>query len=189
MRILAITQDFSRRNPGGWALACILNDLADRHDIMCIGGAPRPDELHASITYCRAFRIQHAGIFAGLITFHLSHFFIWLWLSYVRRKKFDVIQTIDAESLIGTVVTFQFCDAAFLELAKQYRLFNASTWRGRIGAMNELIIRKFRTVIQRRVCRSHRTRAIIAVSSQLAEHLTQHYQPAVTPVVITNPIP
>ncbi len=189
LRILALTQDFSRRNPGGAALLRALRPLAARHDITCLAGGPRPEEMPAEITYLRLPRLRGCGLLAGLLWFHLAHPLAWWWLTRVRGQRFDVVQTIDAESLLGTVVTFQFCDAAYLRLAGPAGLFRGDNLASRLSGLQERLIRHLRAAVQRRVCASPRTRAIIAVSARLADDLRAAYAPRVPPVVIPNAAP
>ena len=189
LRILAISQDFSNRNPGGAALLRVLAPLADRHELTCLGGGSPPPGFPSAATYVRVPRLHGCGLLANFLWFHLAHRVAWLVLTRLRGRRYDVVQTIDAESLLGTVVTFQFCDAAYLPIARQAGLFRGWNLASRLTGLQEHALRLLRRAIQRRVCAAPRTRAIIAVSARLADDLRAHCQPRVDPVVIPNAAP
>lgn len=188
MRILAIAQDFSRRNPSGSALLRLLNVLAAGHAVTCVGGSRRPAEMNARIRYVRAWRPARGGVLFGLAAFHLSHWLVCRWLTTVRRERFDVVQTIDSESLLGTVVTFHCCHAAYLATMEPLGLLNGPGWRGAAAAAYTRLIYRFRAAVERRVCRSARTAAIIALSDGSAADIVRHYAPRVPPAVVPNSI-
>ncbi len=188
MRILAIAQDFSRRNPSGSALLRLLNVLVRRHAVTCMGGTPRPAEMDPAIRYIRAWRPRRGGVLAGLLAFHASHWVAYRWLTAVRGERFDIVQTIDSESLLGTVVTFHCCHAAYLETMDRSGLLRWTGWRGHAAAAYTRLIYRFRAAVERRVCRSSRTAGIIALSAGSAADVVRHYSPRAAPVVIPNSI-
>jgi hypothetical protein len=189
LNILAISQDFSNRNPSGACLLRILNSLADRHHVQCISGAGKPSGMHEKIQHIRALRISQLGMLVSLVSFHISHFLIWLWLVLFKRKKFDVIQTIDGESFLGTVVTFHFCSAAFLIVAREEELFTYRTLLEMLTSLQARMIHLLKSLVELYVCRSARTKAIIAVSKGLSADLERFYKPNKKPVVIVNSLP
>ena len=188
LRILAIAQDFSRRNPSGSALLRLLNVLSASHAVTCVGGSCRPAEMDARIRYVRAWRPARGGVLLGLAAFHLSHWLVFRWLTDVRRERFDVVQTIDSESLLGTVVTFHCCHAAYLTTMEQLGLLSWPGWRGSAAAAYTRLIYRFRAAVERRVCGSARTAAIIALSEGSAADIVRHYAPRVAPAVVPNSI-
>jgi len=186
--ILAISQDFSARNPSGTAFLRVLNQLSESYDITCMGGTPRPPEIPACINYVRAHRVGGLGLLAGFVSFHVSHVFMWLWLTVVKRKRYDVVHTIDAESFLGHIITFHCCDRAFLKIIRDNGLAQSGSWLHVLSNAQALAIYNTRAWIEQRVCRARRTKAIIAVSSGLARDLDL-YQPRVKPIVIPNALP
>lgn len=167
----------------------ILNHLADKHSILCIGGERRPLEMNNKIEYIRSFRVSSLGLLISFISFHISHLLVYLWAVAVKKRKFDIVQTKDGESFVGNVITFHFCDAAYLRIAHQHGLFVTQGLKV-IAATTQLIILYFlRTLVEMIVCKSNRTKKIIAVSRGLAEDIETYYKPKVKPVVIPNSLP
>jgi hypothetical protein len=186
LRILAVSQDFSPANPSGAALLRILNGMADRNSITCLGGGPRPDRMKESIRYCRAPCLRGCGLLAAFLSFHVSHLVAWFWLRAAKGERFDVVQTIDAESLLGTVVTFHCCSAAILEVASSQGLLRGDGPLEALACFQARALYALRAWFERRVSRARRTRGIIALSAGSAEDIKRCYSPRVEPAVIPN---
>ena len=189
LKILAISQDFSKRNPSGGALLRILNQLSDNHNVLCIGGSDRPFEMKNNIDYIRSFRISKLGTLISYLTFHVSHYIVCVWLIKFKRRQFDVIQTIDGESFIGSVVTFHFCDAAYIRLAREKNLYKSDSLIGFLVSLQAKIIYHLRAYVEARNCRADHVKCIIAVSKGLSDEIERFYKPRVKPVIIPNILP
>ena len=185
LSILAISQDFSRGNPSGSVLLRMLNTLADRHRITCLGTGPRPPEMAGAIRYIRVPRVRRCGLLVAFLTFHLTHRIALAWLR-ARGSRFDVVQTVDAESVAGNVVTYHFCSRAYLRLARERGFLRAAGWRGIPGVLQVWCLYQLRAVVERAVARSARTRAIICLSEGLRRDVVDCYQPTAPVSVIPN---
>jgi hypothetical protein len=145
--------------------------------------------MHQGIQHVHAFRISQLGMLLSLVTFHISHHLVWSWLVFFKRKKYDVIQTIDGESFLGTVVTFHFCSAAFRVIARDEGLFAYKNFWEMLTSLQAWLIHLIKSTVELYVCRSRRTKVLIAVSSGTAADIERFYKPLKTPVVIVNSLP
>jgi hypothetical protein len=114
---------------------------------------------------------------------------VWLWLILAKRKKFDVIQTIDGESFLGTVITFHFCSAAYRIIARDKGLFSYRNFLEMLTSLQSWLIQLTKSFVELCVCRSRRTKVIIAVSKGLAADIERFYKPLIKPVVVPNSLP
>ncbi len=185
LTIVAISQDFTRTNPGGAALLRVMNAIALSHRVVCIGGTRRPEEMNSSIRYYRAPSPKRFGMLMAFVAFHLTHLLVYGGLC-LRGLKPDVIQTVDVESLLGTVSTFHCCDAALRDAARQAGVRPQRGLCGRAAAFQSRLLSGIRICLQKRVCRSFRTRAIIALSEGSSRDIKKWYAPRIQPVIIPN---
>lgn len=188
LTIVAISQDFSTANPSGAALLRVMNALADAQCVVCIGGSVRPLTMNRAITYVRAFVPPRCGMLAGFLGFHLSHLLVYAWLR-IRGLRADVVQTVDAESLLGTVSTFHCCDAALLDASRRCGAGRQRGLAGLAASLQSRLLSRLRIAIQKHVCRSSRTRAIIALSQGSSRDIQHWYRPCVPLTVVPNSLP
>ena len=187
LRILALAHDFSRANPGGSSLLRVLNTLAAHDHITCMGCGPRPDAMDARITYHRAPALRRGGMLLRFLTARRAlHRHAARLLA---RESFDVVQALDSECDLGTVVTFHCCHAAYRATMQAAGLLTGHGLRGRLANLQICLLLRLRIALERGVCHSPRTRAIIALSAGSARDLVQWYTPRVAPVVIPNAAP
>ena len=186
LRILAIAHDFSR-SPSGTALLRVLRPLATDHDITCLSCGPQPPAWDERMRYVHARAWSRGGLLMRFLAAHLA--LPQAVRRLLRQQPFDVIQTIDSESLAGTVVTFHCCHAAYRETMRQRGLFTVHGWTRRLAILQIRLLMALRVALERRICRSPRTRMIIALSSGSAEDIRHHYQPRAPVLVIPNVLP
>ena len=187
LAILALAHDFSPANPGGSALLRILNALAARDRVTCIGCGPRPPAMDPRIRYVPAGGFRRGGMLLRFLAARRA--LDRAGRALLRRERFDVVQTLDSESDLGTVVTFHCCHAAYREAMRARGLLAGRGLRGWLANRQIRLLLALRIALERRTCARPRTRAIVALSAGSARDLCQWYRPAVEPVVIPNAAP
>lgn len=186
LRILAIAHDFAR-SPSGAALLRVLRPLATDHEITCLSCCARPAGWDERLRFVRTPAWSRGGLLIRFVAAHLA--LPGALRKLLRHQTFDVIQTVDSECLAGTVVTFHCCHAAYRETMQRLGLFKVRGWRRRLAAGQIQLLMALRIAVERRICRSARTRLIIALSAGSAADIRHHYHPRVPVVVIPNAVP
>jgi glycosyltransferase involved in cell wall biosynthesis len=174
----------TRQNPAGSTLIDLIEVASRGNNEVAVFASDLDDCLKGKVRFYRIPILRFLGIPGALVSFHLAQLPVYFFAKFVARSSFDVVHSLDSESLLADYVTFHNCCAELFAVIKRNKLW--APVHNPISVLTNLALLmnlKFRAIIERINCR--RAKHIYALTSRHKEMLINNYNCEANKIAIT----